>query len=201
MNNGFVSRIQVCFLCLAISFHQQQRYCTGAAAGTDGVTEGDNPDSIATETNNPQQWTYSPATDTSDQQALPDGTVPAGDITSDSNTPSRGNLQGNGQHVYTQTSMDRFQFVERHMVNVTHPSTSASRPQQPATGADSDANAATPIKDLWILGLFPFNGSWAGGLGQLPAVQMGIDDVNNDSTILPGYRLHLTVNNTGVSRV
>ena len=54
-------------------------------------------------------------------------------------------------------------------------------------------------KDVWILGLFPLNGSWAGGLGQLPAVQMGIEDVNNDPTMLPGYRLRMTVNDTKVS--
>ena len=54
-------------------------------------------------------------------------------------------------------------------------------------------------RDVWILGLFPLNGSWAGGLGQLPAVQMGIEDVNNDPTMLPGYRLRMTVNDTKVS--
>ena len=55
-------------------------------------------------------------------------------------------------------------------------------------------------KDLWLLGLFPFNGSWPGGLGQAPAVQMGIEDVNADKSILPGYKLHMTINNTQVSR-
>ena len=53
-------------------------------------------------------------------------------------------------------------------------------------------------KDLWILGLFPLNGSWAGGLGQLPAVQMGIEDVNNDVSMLPGYQLRMTVDDTKV---
>ncbi len=52
--------------------------------------------------------------------------------------------------------------------------------------------------DLWLLGLFPFNGSWPGGLGQLPAVQMGLRDVNRDSNMLPGYALHMTVNDTQV---
>ena len=53
--------------------------------------------------------------------------------------------------------------------------------------------------ELWLLGLFPFSGPWPGGLGQLPAVLMGIDDVNNDPTILPGYKLRMTVDNTAVS--
>ena len=64
----------------------------------------------------------------------------------------------------------------------------------------SDVNMPAPRRELFLLGLFPFNGSWAGGLGQLPAVQMGLEDVNRDQHILPGYRLSLTVNNTGVSR-
>ncbi|KAK2172393.1 hypothetical protein NP493_966g00017 [Ridgeia piscesae] len=50
--------------------------------------------------------------------------------------------------------------------------------------------------ELWLLGLFPFSGPWPGGLGQLPAVLMGIEDVNNDPTILPGYKLRMTVDNT-----
>ena len=54
-------------------------------------------------------------------------------------------------------------------------------------------------KDLWLLGLFPFSGSWSGGLGQLPAVEMGLRDVNADPDMLPGYTLHMTVNDTSVS--
>lgn len=52
---------------------------------------------------------------------------------------------------------------------------------------------------IWLLGLFPFNGSWAGGLGQLPAIEMGIEDVNAHPDILADYTLFLTVNNTAVS--
>ena len=53
--------------------------------------------------------------------------------------------------------------------------------------------------DLWIIGLFPMSGLWPGGLGQLPAVEMGIADVNADPTMLPGYTLRMTLNNTMVS--
>ena len=63
----------------------------------------------------------------------------------------------------------------------------------------SMTSVESDIVDVWLLGLFPFNGSWPGGLGQLPAVEMGIDDVNNNPEMLPGYRLHLSVNNTQVS--
>ncbi len=61
----------------------------------------------------------------------------------------------------------------------------------------SDSQNKKPV-DLWLLGLFPFNGSWPGGLGQLPAVQMGIRDVNEDPNMLPGYRIHMTINDTQV---
>ena len=67
---------------------------------------------------------------------------------------------------------------------------------------DNDGNNNTKnktTKDLWLLGLFPFSGSWSGGLGQLPAVEMGLRDVNADPNMLPGYTLHMTVNDTSVS--
>lgn len=63
----------------------------------------------------------------------------------------------------------------------------------------NDTQGEGPRKEIWLLGLFPFNGSWPGGLGQLPAITMGLEDVNNDPNILPGYKLSLTINNTGVS--
>ena len=55
------------------------------------------------------------------------------------------------------------------------------------------------VVDIWMIGLFPLKGSWPGGLGQLPAVEMGLEDVNADPRILPGYRLRMTVDDTGVS--
>ena len=55
------------------------------------------------------------------------------------------------------------------------------------------------VIDLWLLGLFPFNGSWPGGLGQLPAIKMGLEDVNEDPVMLTGYKLHMTINDTAVS--
>ena len=58
---------------------------------------------------------------------------------------------------------------------------------------------SAPLKDIWLIGLFPLEGSWAGGLGQLPAVQMGIEDVNADPDVLPGYRLRMTMDDTAVS--
>ena len=62
----------------------------------------------------------------------------------------------------------------------------------------SDITGNNGARDVWILGLFPFNGSWAGGRGQHPAVMMGIEDVNKNQNILPGYRLRMTVDNTQV---
>lgn len=76
-------------------------------------------------------------------------------------------------------------------------------PDPPQTGYTTvntrlDTKVGDNREDIWMLGLFPFTGSWAGGLGQLPAIQMGIDDVNANPHILPGYRLRMTVDNTEV---
>jgi len=68
-----------------------------------------------------------------------------------------------------------------------------------ATTTDANGNSSTTVKDIWLIGLFPLQGSWPGGLGQLPAVQMGIEDVNADPNILFGYRLRMTMDDTEVS--
>jgi len=65
--------------------------------------------------------------------------------------------------------------------------------------SSTSSESSGTVKDIWLIGLFPLRGSWAGGLGQLPAVEMGIEDVNADPNILPGYRLRMTVNDTAVS--
>ena len=53
--------------------------------------------------------------------------------------------------------------------------------------------------DLYITGLFPMEGMWAGGQAALPSVVMGLDSVNARPDVLPGYRLNLVWNNTMVS--
>lgn len=42
-------------------------------------------------------------------------------------------------------------------------------------------------------------GGWAGGQACLPAIQMAIEDVNNNPKVLPGYALRLHQNNSKVS--
>ena len=65
-------------------------------------------------------------------------------------------------------------------------------------GQERKESSENKTKEIWLLGLFPFSGPWPGGLGQLPAVEMGLRDVNADPTILPGYKLYMTVNDTSV---
>ena len=43
-------------------------------------------------------------------------------------------------------------------------------------------------------------GSWAGGQGCYPAIEMALKDVNSRRDLLPGYRLHMVGNNSMVSR-
>ncbi|ESP00240.1 hypothetical protein LOTGIDRAFT_141127 [Lottia gigantea] len=47
-------------------------------------------------------------------------------------------------------------------------------------------------KKLSIGGIFPMNGSWAGGQACLPAVLMALQDVNNRSDILRDYELEMS---------
>ena len=42
------------------------------------------------------------------------------------------------------------------------------------------------------------SGSWAGGVGCKPAVEMALEDVNNRTDILPDYRLEMEVGDSEV---
>ncbi|XP_041352639.1 gamma-aminobutyric acid type B receptor subunit 1-like [Gigantopelta aegis] len=54
----------------------------------------------------------------------------------------------------------------------------------------------TRLKDIYILGLFPMDGDYAGGKGIKPAVDVTMSYVNSDSNVLPGYRLNMKWNDT-----
>ena len=54
-------------------------------------------------------------------------------------------------------------------------------------------------KNLTVGGIFPMSGSWAGGQGCLPAVEMALEDVNSREDILSEYRLHMDYNDSQVS--
>ena len=67
-------------------------------------------------------------------------------------------------------------------------------------------NTVKPIakgkdKVLYIGGIFPMTGGWAGGKGCRPAVDMALEDVNSNENILPGYRLEMFANDSMVSAV
>lgn len=52
---------------------------------------------------------------------------------------------------------------------------------------------------LYIGGIFPMTGGWAGGKGCRPAVDMALEDVNRRADILPGYSLEMVANDSQVS--
>lgn len=55
--------------------------------------------------------------------------------------------------------------------------------------------------DLHIGGVFPMeagSGGWAGGEACLPAVQIALQDVNDNANILPGFTLKLHYHNSKV---
>lgn len=54
-------------------------------------------------------------------------------------------------------------------------------------------------KNLTIGGIFPMSGSWAGGIGCKPAVEMALEDVNARMDILEDYHLHMQSDDSKVS--
>jgi len=77
-------------------------------------------------------------------------------------------------------------------------SSSFNRTEVDGNSTTSEISGSGNVKDIWLIGLFPLKGSWAGGRGQLPAVEMGLEDVNADPNILPGYKLRMTMDDTEV---
>ncbi|XP_070534990.1 gamma-aminobutyric acid type B receptor subunit 2-like [Ptychodera flava] len=59
----------------------------------------------------------------------------------------------------------------------------------------SNKDTVQSENELHLLGLFPMTGSWPGGQGQRPAIEIGIQHVNSDPTILPNYTLVLEPGN------
>ncbi len=57
------------------------------------------------------------------------------------------------------------------------------------------SDAAYPI---YLLGLYPLTGDWAGGQAMLPASQMAVLDINANTSILADYELHIIVTDTKV---
>lgn len=51
---------------------------------------------------------------------------------------------------------------------------------------------------LHILGLFPFRGSWKGGEGHWPAIEIALKDVNEKEGMLNGYELKISKDDTEV---
>ena len=62
----------------------------------------------------------------------------------------------------------------------------------------SSSGVASRDVELHVIGLSPVTGAWHGGAGILPASLMGVDYINNDPSVLPGYKLRLWYNDTQV---
>ena len=58
-----------------------------------------------------------------------------------------------------------------------------------------------PRQPIRLLGLFPCNTELFRGRGLNPAAYMAINQINDDTSLLPGFRLELLVNNSLVSYV
>ena len=62
-----------------------------------------------------------------------------------------------------------------------------------------DDDLESGVKPLYIGGIFPMTGGWAGGKGCKPAVDMALEDVNKKADILPGYKLRMVSHDSRVS--
>ena len=57
-------------------------------------------------------------------------------------------------------------------------------------------------RDLHLLGLMPFGGSrWQAGRAMMLAINMALEQINNRTDVLDGYRLHLIWKDTRVSQI
>lgn len=63
----------------------------------------------------------------------------------------------------------------------------------------TDENTDIKTKKLYIGGIFPMAGSWAGGKGCRPAVDMALEDVNKRTDILNEFELKMIANDSRVS--
>ena len=66
-------------------------------------------------------------------------------------------------------------------------------------GYNRNKHALGKSSKLYIGGIFPMTGGWAGGKGCRPAVDMALEDVNMRADILPGYLLEMVANDSRVS--
>ena len=64
---------------------------------------------------------------------------------------------------------------------------------------ETDETSITKTKNLYIGGIFPMAGSWAGGKGCRPAVDMALEDVNKRTDILNEFELKMIANDSRVS--
>jgi len=53
-------------------------------------------------------------------------------------------------------------------------------------------------RTLYIGGIFPMSGAWAGGRGCRPAVDIALEDINNRTDLLSNFKLQMLANDSRV---
>ena len=59
---------------------------------------------------------------------------------------------------------------------------------------------ARKTRTLYVGGIFPMSGAWAGGRGCRPAVDIALEDINSRSDLLPRFKLQMLANDSRVLR-
>jgi len=62
------------------------------------------------------------------------------------------------------------------------------------------SNMGHKSQTLYIGGIFPMSGAWAGGRGCRPAVDIALEDINHRTDLLPDFRLQMLSNDSRVFR-
>ncbi|XP_041350736.1 gamma-aminobutyric acid type B receptor subunit 1-like [Gigantopelta aegis] len=55
---------------------------------------------------------------------------------------------------------------------------------------------ATSVKNIYFIGLLPFDGVWNGGQAILTGIQIALDQIKEREDVLPGYRINILWNNS-----
>jgi len=61
-----------------------------------------------------------------------------------------------------------------------------------------DRQTSGKTRTLYIGGIFPMSGAWAGGKGCRPAVDIALEDINHRTDLLPNFKLVMFANDSQV---
>jgi len=92
-------------------------------------------------------------------------------------------------------------YLRRQLLLMTMLTTMATELRDNALQRPQDAQAhgfQRKTRTLYIGGIFPMSGSWAGGRGCRPAADIALEHINRRTDLLPDFRLKMLANDSRV---